>query len=51
MDEVEGGAEAVGGAGQDELRATAAITCSTSASKQLSRDEVKRREQEALQKV
>ena len=51
MDQVEGAAEADGGAGEEELIATAAIKCSKSASRQLSRDEVKRREQEALEKV
>ena len=51
MDAVEGDAEADGGADAEELRAAAAIKCSKSASRQLSRDQVKRREQEALQKV
>lgn len=51
MDEVQGDAEADGGADEEELRATAANKCSKSASRQLSRDEVRRREQEALDKV
>lgn len=51
MDEVEGGVEADGGAGSDELSATAAIKCSTSASRQLSKEEVKKQEKEALEKV
>jgi hypothetical protein len=38
MDEVQGDAEANGGAQEEELRAKAAIKCSKSASRQLSRD-------------
>jgi len=51
LEGVQGGAEADGVDGQEELRATAATKCSKRASRQLSRDEVKRGEQAALQKV